>query len=238
MKLTASRKRLIAVWLVLFALIGVIAAVKLADRREDRADQIVAEKGGDRSRLLVPVPIEQLGAIEIARAGTVHRFERDAAGAWFYHGAHANTQGVHDHRTDPVVAERIAKALAGFARAKMEREFPFDAKRLDYGVTSPQTVVLLYLPRESQPLAQYAFGDIAPDTVSRYALRLGAANVFTMAEFHVQNLLSLVDAVNAPVAAATGIPLRPAAAPAQGTVQGSESALRALRALRESTSGK
>lgn len=237
MTLTASRRSLIAVWVVLFALLALIATIKLADRRQDRAEIAVAEKGGDRSRMLVPVPIEQLGAIEIARAGTVHRFERDAAGAWFYHGAHASAQGAHDHRTDPAMAERIGKVLEGFGRAKMEREFPFDAARTDYGVTSPQTVVLLYPVRESQPLAQYAIGDVAPDAISRYAMRLGAPQVFTMAEFHMTNLLSLIDIVNAPVATAAGIPLRPAT-PAEGTVQGSESALRALRALREPASGK
>ena len=44
-------------------------------------------------RLLLPVPVDQLGAIEVADAGTLHRFERDAAGAWFYHGAHAGAGG-------------------------------------------------------------------------------------------------------------------------------------------------
>lgn len=236
MSMTRGRKHLIAVWLVLFALIGVIVAIKAGDAKVDRAEQVVAEKGGDRSRLLVPLPIEQIGAIEIATAGTVHRFERDPAGVWFYHGAHASAQGAHEHRTDPAMAERIDKALTGFGRAKMERDFPFDPKRTDYGVTSPQTLILVYKRGETQPLAQYAVGEIAPDTVSRYALQLGGNRVFTMAEFHVQNLLKLVETVSAPVARA-GIPLRPPER-TEGTITGSESALRALRALREPASGK
>ena len=236
MSMTRGRKQLIAVWVVLFAMIGAIAAVKVADHAVDRAEQIVAEKGGDRSRLLVPVPIEQIGAIEIATAGAVHRFERDSAGAWFYHSAHAPAQGTHGHTSDPEMAARIDKAFAGFGRAKMERDFPFDPKRTDYGVTSPQTLILIYRKGDTQPLAQYAVGDIAPDTVSRYALQMGGNKVFTMPEFHVQNLMKLVETVTTPTATA-GIPLRPPEK-AEGTVTGSESALRALRALREPTPGK
>lgn len=231
MSMTRGRKHLIAAWLVLFALIGVIVAIKGGDAKVDRAEQVVAEKGGDRSRLLVPLPIGQIGAIEVATAGTVHRFERDPAGVWFYHAAHAPSQGTQHQSTDPAMAERIDKALAGFGRAKMERDFPFDPKSTEYGVTSPQTLILIYQRGDTQPLAQYAVGDIAADTVSRYALQLGGNRVFTMSAFHVQNLLKLVEAVSAPPLTA-GIPLRPPER-TQGTISGSESALRALRALRE-----
>lgn len=245
MSITTGRKQLIAVWLVLAGLIALIVAIKIADRAVDHAETVVAQKGGDRSRLLVPLPIEQIGAIEIATGGTVHRFERDPAGAWFYHSAHAPAQGTHGHNTDPEMAARIDKAFTGFGRAKMERDFPFDSKRTDYGVTSPQTLILLYKKGEMQPLVQYAIGDVAADTVSRYALQLGGNKVFTLPGFHVQNLLTLVAAVSAPASTTAttattgtaGIPLRPPEK-ADGTVTGSEAALRALRALREPTPGK
>lgn len=199
--MTASRPRrkLVVVWVVLLVLVGVIVAVEWADRTAEHADAQFEARGGDRSRMVVPIPMDEIGAIEIAHAGALHRFERDAAGLWFYHGAHAPAaEPAQGHRADPALAEKIAKAFGGLGRAKFERDFPFDPKSQDYGVLNPGTLVLLYRKGEMQPLVQYAVGDMAPDGVSRYVLKIGASQVDTLPEYHVQNLVGLVQAVSTP----------------------------------------
>jgi hypothetical protein len=195
------RRKLVVVWVVLLVLVGVIVAVEWADRTAEHADAQFEARGGDRSRMVVPVPMEEIGAVEIAHAGALHRFERDTNGLWLYHGPHAPAaEPAQGHRADPAVAERIAKAFGGLARAKFERDFPFDPKSQDYGVLNPATLVLLYRKGELQPLVQYAIGDMAPDGVSRYVLKIGAAQVDTLPEYHVQNLVGLVQAVSTPTA--------------------------------------
>jgi hypothetical protein len=202
---TRPRRKLVVVWVVLLVLVGVIVAVEWSDRAAEHADAQFEARGGDRSRMVVPIPMEEIGAVEIAHAGALHRFERDATGLWLYHGAHAPTaEPAQGHRADPAVAERIAKALGGLGRAKFERDFPFDPKSQDYGVLNPGTLVLLYRKGELQPLVQYAVGDMAPDGVSRYVLKIGAAQVDTLPEYHVQNLVGLVQAVNTPTAGLDG----------------------------------
>ena len=73
------------------------------------------------------------------------------------------------------MAERIAKAFAGFDRARIERQFPAEWDWNAYGVAKPQMIVLVYRPNDPQPLAQYAVGDIAPDTLSRYVMVIGSS---------------------------------------------------------------
>jgi len=182
------RPRLLAVWLVLLALIGAIAAIEYADRAESRGATLAQHDAGS----LLPVPVDQLGAIELGHAGTLHRFERDSAGAWFYHGAHTGSETVHQHQVDAVMAQRVANAFAALGRARIERRIPLDPQAKQYGVTAPGTIILLYRPNDPRPLAQYAIGDIAPDTFSRYVLRIGSAEVVTVPNYQVDNLLALI----------------------------------------------
>ena len=148
--------RLTLVWGVLLALAAAIVAIELADRaateREDR------QQPSRDPRLLVPVPLEQIGAIEVAHAGAVHRFERDAAGAWFYHGVHVNADATHAHQADPAMAQRIETALQGFGRTRMERTLPAGMAVQQYGLANPQMVILVYRPKELQPLLQVRGG--------------------------------------------------------------------------------
>lgn len=186
------RPRLIVIWVILVALVAAIAIMERKAAREEASEaQSIVD---DRS--LLPVPIEQLGAIELAYGGALHRFERDANGQWFYHGAHTSTASAHGHVANPETAERIEKAFAGFGRTRMERRFELDAKQDRYGVVSPQIFIMVYRPGELQPLARFAVGDIAPDTVSRYVLVVGTPLVVSIANYQIDNLLQLVDAVN------------------------------------------
>ena len=209
--------RLLAVWGMLLLLVGAIVAIEM----RDRAAAPVAGSGPERDpRLLLPVPIEAVGAIEIAYRGAVHRFERDANGAWFYHGAHAPAQPGHAHQTDPAVAARITAAFAGFDRARMERDFPLQEGGKELGVATPQMVILAYRPRELQPLAQYAVGDVAPDKHSRYVLPVGKPRVVTIADYQIANLAALIEAVARPGSAGgTGGPAAPTAGPAAGAAR-------------------
>jgi hypothetical protein len=182
------RLRLVAVWLLLGVLVGVIMAIEYIDL----AGTTIGQTGMADPRLLLPVSVDRLGAFEVAKAGRLHRFERDAAGAWFYHGVHAGSEGAHAHPADLAAAQRIERALAAFGRTRIERRLALDRDGREYGVTPPRLVVLIYLSGESQPLNQYAVGDIAPDTVSRYVQVVGQPSVVTIPDYQIENLLGLI----------------------------------------------
>lgn len=193
MSLPRRRRGIVFVWTLLAVLIALIVVVEYRDRRHDASPSA----GAVDPRMLMPVPMDRIGAVEVADAGTLHRFERDASGAWFYHGVHSSAEGSHTHAADPALAERIAKTMAAFGRTRLEREFPLGRDGADYGVNAPQVVVVVYRPGESQPLAQYAIGQVAPDTVSRYVLVVGRPVVATIPGYQVDNLLALVHSLGA-----------------------------------------
>ncbi|MFO1321844.1 MAG: hypothetical protein U1F52_19745 [Burkholderiales bacterium] len=202
-----NRRKLLAIWAVLIALIAVILVIQQKDRKIEHAADLAERTGSDREGMLLPLMSTQLGALEVAHSGTVHRFERDAAGLWFYHSAHAKVDGSHGHQTDPAMAERIAKALVGLGKCKLERTFPFDPKSNEYGVTTPQTVLLAYAPNRTEPVVQYAVGDLAPDGVSQYVFRLGGNEVRTIPGYQVDNLLNLIKVVTGPPSEAVEKPM-------------------------------
>lgn len=197
------RRGLIVVWLLLGVLAVGIGALEWTDHL-----RATSGGAGDADpRRLLPVPLHEVGAIEIADGGRLHRFERDATGAWFYHGAHGSAEGSHTHDPDPGRADRIAQAFAVFARARAERDFPLARDGAAYGVAAPDLVILLYRPGQIQPLAQYAVGHVAPDTVSRYVMAVGHPVVVTIPTYQIDNLRALVQAVGvtpAPEASAAG----------------------------------
>jgi hypothetical protein len=176
------------VWLVLAVLVVVIGVTEYRDRR--------GATSGDETdpRQLLSVPLEQLGALEIAERGRLHRFERDPTGTWIYHGVHTAATAEHTHAADPVLAERITGALTAFGRARIERRFALDRGADAYGVTTPEILVLVYRARERQPVAQYAVGHVAPDTTSRYVTHVGSPEVVTIPGYQIDNLLALVQA--------------------------------------------
>ena len=185
------RGRLRAVWLALFVLVGAIVTIEHTDLLRPRS----AREPANDPRMLLPLPVDQLGALEIASAGTLLRFERDAAGTWFYHGVHTGSEGTHTHHADPAMATRIERAVLAFGRTRVERQFALETSGGDYGVTRPETLILVYRPHEPQPLVQYAVGDVAPDTVSRYVLVVGSSTVATIPNYQIDNLLALIQAV-------------------------------------------
>lgn len=186
--LSPRRRGLTIVWLLLGLLTVGIGALEWTDHLRARS----GGAGPADPRLLLPVPPSELRAIEIADAGRVHRFERDAKGAWFYHGAHGVAEGAHTHDPDPARAERIERAFAALGRARAERDFRLGRDGATYGLASPELVILVYRPGQSQPLAQYAVGHVAPDTASRYVTVVGRPVVVTIPAYQIDNLRELI----------------------------------------------
>lgn len=194
-----GRPKLLFIWLVFIVLVAVIGYLKFSDWKKAREVSEVSMAAGERS--LLPVRIEGIAAIEIAYGGALYRFERDQTGAWFYHAHGVNTgiQAQHGHVADPGQADEIATRLGGLGRAHKERDVDPDRKE-EYGVTKPQMLILVYVAGSTKPLAQYAIGDVAPDKLSRYVLIVNSSEVFTIADFQIQNLLDLIKSVtSAPV---------------------------------------
>ena len=185
----SGSKRLLLVWGVLLAL-----AVLIFIGERQRSEQM----GLSSQRVvpwLLPAPMQDLGAVEIMVKGSMHRFERDAEGRWFYHGVHDANKAEHGHSTDPQMAAVIDKAMVVFGRVQREQKIALKAGEDEYGVTRPDVFILVYLPKADSPLASYAVGTIATDRVSRYILPVGAADIVTVPDFHIKNLLALIDAV-------------------------------------------
>jgi hypothetical protein len=187
---TAMSRRLVAVWLLFVAL---AIAIVLIERQQRAVTS--AEEGSRDARRLLPAELADLGAIEVMYKGTLHRFERDSAGAWFYHGIHTGSEQQHAHNADPAVAAQIEKAFTGFGRTRMERQFPLNIQADEFQVTRPDIFIMVYRPKEMQPLARYAVGIVAPDGVSRYVLPVGSTYVVTIANYQIDNLLNLIRAV-------------------------------------------
>jgi hypothetical protein len=186
---SAHRRRgLVVVWVVLAGLIGLVGVVEYRDHLH-AASRITADTD---PRRLLPLPVSEIAALEVADAGRLHRFERDASGTWFYHGVHTGAEISHTHTADPALSARIERTVAAFGRTRMEREFPLGRDGSDYGVTTPEVVVLVYRPGQAQPVVQYAVGHVAPDTVSRYVLVVGRPVVMTIPGYQIDNLLALV----------------------------------------------
>ena len=187
-----GRRKLIAIWLVLVAL-GV--AIYLGETK--RSERISAPVVRDERKLL-PLPIESIGAIELINKGTLHRFERDQAGVWFYHGMHDASQGEHAHQADRQAADLIDKALTAFGRTRRERSFPLNAAADEFGVTRPDLFIMAYQTGSVEPLARFAVGIVTVDNFGRYVLPVGSAEVVTIADFQIKNLLDLIDVLNRP----------------------------------------
>lgn len=195
--MNAGRNRLRVIWLVLVVLIAAIAFIQFRDDEGNAGDDGHGHAAAE-SKMLLPLPVSELGVIEIATDGSLHRFELDATGNWFYHGAHAAAVAGHGHAMNLALSERINKVFAGLDKAKRERDAPFDKDKDAFGVVVPKIILIVYRPKESQPLAQIAVGDIAADGLSRYVHHVGSDKVYTLPEYHIQNLLTAVRIASAP----------------------------------------
>lgn len=198
------KPRLLAIWGV-FAVLA--AAVAWFEFGGSHSEDDAHGHGKLQQGMLVPLPVEQLGAVEVVHGGALHRFDRDPAGQWYYHGVHqAATDPAHGHVTDPEAAKRIEAAFVALGRAKLEREFAISDAGAQYGLASPQMVLLLLARGQTQPVIQYAVGDVAADTVSRYVMVVGGRQAATIPDYQIANLLQLIGSFAQAPAPVPGIP--------------------------------
>jgi hypothetical protein len=187
------RKQLLLVW----GLVAVLAVV-IGIEETRRAQQV--EVSTTRSeKFLLPLALEQIGAIEILRKGQLHRFERDETGAWLYHGQQDESNAAaHTHRADPLVASTIAQAITMFSRTQKEQPIPLKPGQDEYGVSRPDILVMVYALKATDPITRLAVGTVSPDGYSRYVLPVGANEAVTIAEYQITNLVAMIDAVAKP----------------------------------------
>lgn len=198
-------RKLWLIWGVLIALAVIIWRGELK-----RSDEISAMSVRETRRLL-PVPIEEISVVEVMVKGTMHRFERAANGQWFYHGVHDASQPGHEHQINAAQSDTIATAMTGFGRMQREQTIPLKGGDDEYGIARPDVFIIVYRSSTDAPLARYAAGNLAPDGYSRYLLPVGGAEIVTVPEFHITNLLGLIDAMKAGAPAAAGVPIAPIA---------------------------
>jgi hypothetical protein len=98
----------------------------------------------------------------------------------------------HTHRADPVLAPAIEKALRGFSRTRMERQFPRGALEKEYGTAAPEMFIVYYGLKDLKPLGRVAVGLPAPDRISRYVLPDGSRYVVTIPSYQIDNLEALI----------------------------------------------
>ncbi len=148
-------------------------------------------------RRLLPMPLAELSALEIVIDGRLHRFDRDADRAWYYHRhQERDANGSPDqHVADPDMAAAIAAALERFSRATIERTVAVGAPGEAYGVTRPQVIATLYVAGEARPAIHLMIGDPVPGEPNRYLLIQDYATIVTIPERHVTDLTELVAAV-------------------------------------------
>jgi Domain of unknown function (DUF4340) len=192
------RARVVVVWLLLLALIAAIVFVQF----KDRAATVSGDAAPAPTRMLLPMSMDDVGALEIFHAGTLHRFERDASGAWFHHthGAAKPDDPAHAHQIDATQANTIARAFGGLSRTQREREFPA-GNDAEYGLTAPEMFVLLYGKNTAQLVDKLTVGSLAPDGLSRYVLSNNYPKVVSIANYQIENLQNLLKAVGTTPAA-------------------------------------
>jgi hypothetical protein len=66
----------------------------------------------------------------------------------------------------------------------------------EFGVTRPDLFIIVYQTGSVEPLARFAVGTVTVDSFGRYVLPVGSAEVVTIADFQIKNLLDLIDVLN------------------------------------------
>jgi hypothetical protein len=95
------------------------------------------------TRLLVPLPIDEVAAVEIFARGKSRRLERDPGGAWLLHRHAPGDDPNAPHRADPAQSKRIAQALTAFSQTRIERSIPYRAGGDAYGLLDPEAILFL-----------------------------------------------------------------------------------------------
>jgi len=189
--MSQRRSKLIIIWITVLAL---AALIFVKERQLAKSEE---EPDSNRPKWLIPIALEEIGAIEVMRKGQLHRFERDDKGIWFYHGQQDVANAAeHAHRADPLAANTIAQAVAMFSRTRKEQPIPLQPGKDEYGVSRPDILIMVYNPKKSEPVARYSVGMVSPNGYSRYVLPVGATEAVTIPEYQITNLMAMIDAVS------------------------------------------
>jgi len=189
--MSQRRSKIIIIWITVLAL---AALIFVKERQLAKAEE---EPEGNRPKWLIPIALEEIGAIEVLRKGQLHRFERDDKGIWFYHGQQDGVNAAeHAHRADPLAATTIAEAVAMFSRTRKEQPIPLQPGKDEYGVSRPDILIMVYNPKKSEPVARFSVGIVSPNGYSRYVLPVGATEAVTIPEYQITNLMAMIDAVS------------------------------------------
>ncbi len=174
-------------------------ALDMAERAAGASSSTPASRS---TGLLLPVSIAQIWAIEIVAKGTLTRFERDPAGAWFHHfGQHVHTPGGFVHQADPKLAPLIAAELAALERSPVEQVVArhVDSAALDsFGLEHPPSIMLLYSRDSAGPIARVAFGKMAEDGFQRYVRVEESDTVVTVPRYETRHLTKLLQLASQP----------------------------------------
>jgi len=189
--MSQRRSKLVIIWITVLAL---AALIFVKERQLAKSEE---EPEGNRPKWLIPIALEEIGAIEVMRKGQLHRFERDDKGIWFYHGQQDVANAAeHAHRADPLAANTIAQAVAMFSRTRKEQPIPLQPGKDEYGVSRPDILIMVYNPKKSEPVARFSVGIVSPNGYSRYVLPVGATEAVTIPEYQITNLMAMIDAVS------------------------------------------
>ena len=136
--MSQRRSKLVIIWITVLALASLIFV------KERQLAKSQEEPEGNRPKWLIPIALEEIGAIEVMRKGQLHRFERDDKGIWFYHGQQDVANAAeHAHRADPLAANTISQAVAMFSRTRKEQPIPLQPGKDEYGVSRPDILIMV-----------------------------------------------------------------------------------------------
>ncbi|WP_089941483.1 hypothetical protein [Candidatus Entotheonella palauensis] len=151
----------------------------------------------------------ELGRVEVMHQGQRTVLMRDAADAWFHHGAshdhrHEHGSSHDDHRhTDTDAAHGanltissidIAERINALARMLADRRVKPEQSLDHYGLTNPQTIIMFYGRKRnnaSKPLAILHVGDLLPDQYTYYARQPGNTVLSLIPRYYIALLLAL-----------------------------------------------
>jgi hypothetical protein len=145
-------------------------------------------------RSLMPLPIDEVAAVEIYARGASFRFERDSSGAWLLHRHAPGDDPNVLHRADPAQSARIARALSAFSRTRIERSVADGGQGDAYGLLDPEAIILLFTDDQTRPPLDFAIGDPAGG-LDRYVLMPDHTEIVTIPEVQIASLMDFVGAL-------------------------------------------
>jgi hypothetical protein len=146
-------------------------------------------------RALVPLPLDDVAAVEIFGRSKSYRFERDAAGAWLLHRHAPGDDPNMLHRADPAQSERIGRALAMFGRTPIKRSIARGERGDAYGLVNAETIIVLFTEDETRPPLSFTVGDPTSDGRGRYLLMPDGTEIVTIPDVQLAHLIDLADAL-------------------------------------------